>query len=111
MVSVMKKDFKMLHRFSEPDRNELYDRSVDPSEQTNLAGSEPKVQAELADEIKQFAKQGVVWDESFEVEIDELNAAQLRALGYVLPAAHQAVEGAKPVAPGVARKPKAWGEN
>ena len=111
MVSVMKKDFKMLHRFSEPDRNELYDRSVDPNEQTNLAGSEAKVQAELAEEIKQFAKQGVVWDESFEVEIDELNAAQLRALGYVLPAAQQAVEGAKPVAPAVVRKPKAWGED
>ena len=106
----MKNDFKMLHRFSEPDRDELYDRSIDPLEQENLAGSQEEIRAELAEEIDQFSKQSVVWDESFEVEIDEMNAAQLRALGYVLPAAQKDVEGAKPV-PRPPAPRKVWGED
>ena len=110
MVSVMKNDFKMLHRFSEPDRDELYDRSIDPLEQENLAGSQEDIRAELAEEIDEFSKQSVVWDESFEVEIDEMNAAQLRALGYVLPAAQKDVEGAKPV-PRPPAPRKVWGED
>lgn len=111
MFSVMKDDFKMLHRLSRPDRGELYDRSSDPLEQQNLINKRDDVREDLMREMDDFIDQTVVWDESYEVEIDEMNAAQLRALGYVVPAAQEEVEGAKPQPAREGRSLKAWGED
>jgi arylsulfatase A-like enzyme len=73
---------------AEPDAAlEVYEVDSDPGEQENLA-AEGRPLPEWAGELERRARESVArqppWGEAPEVEIDELNRAQLRALGYVI---------------------------
>ena len=60
---------------------------LDPNEKVNLANQRTEVTDELQAEIADFLDQPVAeWGEPPEVELDEMHKAQLRALGYALPA-------------------------
>jgi arylsulfatase A-like enzyme len=70
---------------AEPERVELYDHSVDPLEKKNVASGHLEIVSELSQEVQDFlARPKTQWDEAPEVEIDEMRAQQLRALGYVV---------------------------
>lgn len=84
-TSVVKGSYRLNYRSTEPDRIELFDRSVDPKEQRNLAVAEAEVAEDLRSEIEAFlAKPKTVWEAPPEVELSEMHQAQLRALGYVI---------------------------
>jgi arylsulfatase A-like enzyme len=122
MVSVVREDFRLIELPQKPDRRELYDKSTDPKEQTNVVFDREDVATELGQQLEAFLAQPVVWGEAPEIEIDEMKQAQLRALGYVVNAAPKAA-GAGPEdgaadagadeepAPQVRRRPKRWGED
>ena len=64
---------------------ELFDRSVDPAEANNIAEEQPELSAALRAELDAFlAKPSTQWASPPEVEIDEMQQGQLRALGYVI---------------------------
>lgn len=107
MVSIVKNDFRMLHPLSQPNRIELYDKSVDPREQKNLIGRRKDVAEDLARELESFLEGGVAWGQTPEIEIDEMKAAQLRALGYVVPGPNR---DPAPANKGAGHRPKKWGE-
>ena len=79
----MKDDFRRLHQPRRPNRLELYDKSSDPLEQENIARDRTEVASELTGDVQDFLDGGVSWGATPEIEIDEMRAAQLRALGYI----------------------------
>ena len=84
-TSILKGSYRLNYRTADPDRIELFDRSVDPKEQRNLAVAEAEVAAELRSEVEAFlAQPKTVWEAAPEVELSEMHQAQLRALGYVI---------------------------
>jgi arylsulfatase A-like enzyme len=87
MVSMVKGPHRFNY-FSPADRLEvleLFDRSVDPAEANNIAEEQPEVSAALRAELDAFlAKPSTQWTSPPEVEIDEMQQGQLRALGYVI---------------------------
>ena len=99
LVSIVKKDFRMLHQLRPPNRLELYDKSVDPSEQRNLAGRRADVRGELRGDLEEFFEGGVAWGSTPEIDVDEMHAAQLRALGYVVPSPNKAAAPQQPARP------------
>jgi arylsulfatase A-like enzyme len=86
MVSVVRDEFRMLRPSLQPKRIELYDHSRDPREKANLAGKRAMVSSQLGTEIDSMLALPSAWAETPEIEIDEMRRAQLRALGYSLPA-------------------------
>jgi arylsulfatase A-like enzyme len=70
----------------ETETTELYDVSVDPGEETDLAKLEPEVAARLEQELRQMMAQNRAASAGSEVELLELDAdmvRNLRALGYL----------------------------
>ena len=66
-----------------PDRLELYDKSIDPAEEVNLANENPEVVKALQGVIAEHLEDSSPpWGEAPTIEIDELQLNQLRALGY-----------------------------
>jgi arylsulfatase A-like enzyme len=86
MISVVRDDYRMLHQTLRPMQRELYDHSVDPNEQANLASTRDEVEKSLQAEIDALLLMSPEWGAAPEIEIDEMHRAQLRALGYSLPA-------------------------
>jgi choline-sulfatase len=82
LVAIVDGDYRLIHRVRRPDAAELYDRSVDPTEQRNLAPRRPEVVAELQRRVEAYlaAEPAAV---APKIEIDEMRRNQLRALGYV----------------------------
>jgi hypothetical protein len=81
MVAIVNGRHRMI-QWLHDGRVELYDRAVDPLEQTNLAEREPAVVEALRGEISTFAEKTAPWDAP-QVELDEMRRLQLQALGYV----------------------------
>ena len=65
---------------------ELYDRAADPTEQHDLAASDPESAQRLRALVGDYVEDArVPWDEPpREVDLDELHLNHLRALGYVI---------------------------
>jgi arylsulfatase A-like enzyme len=68
---------------------ELYDHANDPWEKTNLAADDPgggkKLPADVQKEIDDYlAMPSVAWGRPDEVQLNEMELQQLRALGYVI---------------------------
>jgi choline-sulfatase len=82
MVAVVHEDHRMIHRSARPEALELYDRSVDPKEQRNVARQRPEVVETLQTKVDRFFAADVVTSGK-RVELDEMRRNQLRALGYV----------------------------
>jgi arylsulfatase A-like enzyme len=84
MVAVSEGTYRLIHR-SPGGPGELYDRSADPSEQVDVAAEQPEVLARLealADEY--LLRPPAPWQSASEVELDESELEQLRALGYAI---------------------------
>ena len=80
-LAIVDTPFRLHHKPRFPNQDQLYDRSTDPGEQTNLALERPDVTAELLEHLGEYQKAETVWEKSTE-EISELELNQLRALGY-----------------------------
>jgi hypothetical protein len=66
-------------------RLELYDHATDRLEQDDLAGTQDDLARQLETTASDYlARPKVAWGEPVDVEIDDLQAGQLRALGYVV---------------------------
>jgi arylsulfatase A-like enzyme len=64
----------------------LFDSEADPKELKNLAKQSPEIVEKFRALAKEFANQNVKWaDGAPELEIDEMQLNQLRALGYQFP--------------------------
>jgi len=86
-VAVRKDNLRYIHHEDNPAGDELYDLSSDPDEQRNILATS-KVDAESLRERAVAELEGeAVWEGGIrDVEINELNLRQLRALGYVIEA-------------------------
>jgi choline-sulfatase len=82
MVSVSEGPFR-LFRWEGDDAPELYDRSVDPHEQKDLAAERPEVLARMTQLAEDYlATPPASWSGGPDVEIDPQDLEELRALGY-----------------------------
>jgi arylsulfatase A-like enzyme len=83
LVSIRRGPLRLIFRTEASGSSELFDHSSDPSEQRNLMLNRPEEAAELRRESEEWLSKGIPWGSSPEVEIDEMHAEQLRALGYI----------------------------
>jgi len=82
MVSVSDGSFRLIRREGDAPP-ELYDRSADPYEQTDLASDRPEVLARMTKLAEDYlAQPPAAWSGGADVEIDPQELEQLRALGY-----------------------------
>jgi arylsulfatase A-like enzyme len=87
-VSLSQGGFRYL-LFGAPDgaaREELYDAASDPKETEDRAEQEPDVSKRMREQAQQYLASKPPWKEPApELELDELQLNQLRALGYAIP--------------------------
>jgi arylsulfatase A-like enzyme len=87
-VAVTERGFRYL-MFGAPDgmaREELYDSGRDASELEQVAEAEPEVAARMREQAKQYLAQKPPWKKPApQLELDETQLDQLRALGYAVP--------------------------
>jgi len=88
LVSVTDRNHRLIAMLPGRTAPELYDRAADPTEQRDLARSDPDTAKRLRALIDDYAKDAKApWNEKpREVELDELRLNHLRALGYVIDA-------------------------
>ncbi len=68
---------------SGPRRAELYDLRLDPREQRDIGDEQPEVEARLLALAEEYLERPPPeWGETPDVELDEAQLQQLRALGY-----------------------------
>jgi hypothetical protein len=85
LVAVAQGGLRLFHDPAVPERDELYDRRVDPGEHRNVAARRPDdVQALRALADAYLATPAPDWGVPEERQLDEMRLNQLRALGYVM---------------------------
>jgi len=87
MIAVTDGPRRFITRVGEPESDELYDRTNDPTEQHNLIGNGSADPADLRALALRYSESGgkPPWGTAAgEVELDELRLNHLRALGYVI---------------------------
>jgi arylsulfatase A-like enzyme len=84
MVAVNDGPWRLIYRAVAPRRSELYDKDQDPREQRDLAAEQPERTEALIREASAYLQsRPPPWgDAAPNVEIDEMQLDQLRALGY-----------------------------
>jgi arylsulfatase A-like enzyme len=84
LVAVQEGRFRLIHQVKMPAADQLFDRESDPAEQTNLASARRDVVDALRTRVAAYRDEAILGpDGAEEVEIDELQLEQLRALGYL----------------------------
>jgi arylsulfatase A-like enzyme len=74
-----------LVQVDEDDKIHLYDHASDPLEQQDLSEAQPEVVKELLALTEQYlAPEAAPWGRASEVELDQMQLDQLRALGYAI---------------------------
>lgn len=81
MVSVSEGNLRLLVGAS-AGRGQLFDRSTDPREQTDLSEEQPETLEHMQRLAKAYLERVAPWDAAPEVGIGEAELQQLRALGY-----------------------------
>ena len=81
MVSVSEGNLRLLVGAS-AGRGQLFDRSTDPREQTDLSEEQPETLEHMKQLAKTYLERTAPWDAAPEVGIGEAELQQLRALGY-----------------------------
>jgi len=90
LVAVTDGDHRLIESIGAPDRAELYDRSQDPGEKHDIAAENAELTDQLRDRVASYFEQPRAnWKEAPEIEIDEMQRNQLRALGYMVPGGKQ----------------------
>lgn len=85
IVSVVSDGWKLIHAVEGDDPEKLFDEKRDPGEQHNLADQAAEPLARLEPMVSQYlALPMASWGGPNEVEIDDAQLEQLRALGYVV---------------------------
>ena len=76
--------WRLIYRAAAPNRSELYDKWEDPREQQDLAAEQPERIEPLKEKASAYLQsRPPPWGEAApNVEIDEMQLDQLRALGY-----------------------------
>ena len=83
LVAVRKGNLRLIHSLEFPDRDLLYDVDLDPAERNEIADGREEEKKELLEEVESYLEREPLWQGgSEEVEIDEMQLRQLRALGY-----------------------------
>jgi len=84
MVAVNEGPWRLMFRAGLPKRTELYDKSLDPQEQRNIAHQHPEVTERLKERAVSYINSPPPpWGEDTpSIEIDEMQMNHLRALGY-----------------------------
>jgi arylsulfatase A-like enzyme len=83
LVSIRSDSQRLMYRPKRREASEIYNLAEDPREQRNLKKSPPEWAAPLQTEIETRLEQPIAWTPT-EVEVDNLERGQLRALGYVI---------------------------
>ena len=83
-VAVNQGSWRLVYSTARPERPELYDKLEDPREQRNLSEEHPEVTEDLIQVAQEFLERdSAPWGgDAPSIEIDEMQAGQLRALGY-----------------------------
>jgi arylsulfatase A-like enzyme len=86
LIGVSRGGWQLFHDAEQPARDELYDRARDPGQRANLAAARPEEKAELTRLAQEYLEGAASpWGvETPEVELNEMQLGQLRALGYVV---------------------------
>jgi arylsulfatase A-like enzyme len=85
LVSIREDGRRILFRPARPQALEIYDHASDPLERRNLRRAPPEWAEPLRQELETRLGDPVPWGESIEVNVDDMQRNQLRALGYVVP--------------------------
>jgi len=80
--------FRLIYPAFEPERAELYDKGEDPGEHHDVSSEHAERRDALVERVRAYLA-GRPADPSLEVELDEMELEQLRALGYVVHGAGQ----------------------
>jgi arylsulfatase A-like enzyme len=85
VTSVIDGGYRLIRRSAHPGKPLLFDLSVDPNEQRNIAGVEPARVAELDAKIDELlALPASTWGDAPVVDLDEATKKKLRQLGYAI---------------------------
>jgi arylsulfatase A-like enzyme len=76
---------RILYRERQPNFLEVFDHTKDPKEQRNLHQEPPEWVTPLKEELDRQLALPTPWGKATEVEVDDMQRGQLRALGYVIP--------------------------
>ena len=79
--AVVETPYRLHHKLKFPNQDQLYDHSIDPDEQENIAAEKPELAERLRADIDTYRQAKPAWDKATE-ELSELELNQLRALGY-----------------------------
>lgn len=83
IVTVRAGEHRLIHHVVDPEKDELYDLSTDAKETSNLASDRPEPLAKLRERAKLYLQAKTPWEGGApEIELDQLQLRQLRALGY-----------------------------
>ncbi len=85
LYSIRSADKRILFRPLRPEASEIYDHAADPGEKRNLREDAPEWAAPLQAELTARIAEPVAWGEATEVDVEDMERGQLRALGYVIP--------------------------
>src|SRR5262245_53774196 len=85
LISIRNDTQRVMYRPKRPDANEIYDLAQDPGEKRNLRARPPEWAEPLQEELKTRLGDPVPWGAAIEVNVDDMERGQLRALGYVVP--------------------------
>ena len=85
LIAVVKEPYRFVH-LRDTSHSQLFDKSADPSEKTNISADEPELVESFMAEVNDFlARKNETWEKAPEVELSEMRLNQLRALGYSMP--------------------------
>jgi arylsulfatase A-like enzyme len=85
LLAVSDGALRLLHRSGSPEADELYDLARDPREQRNLRADRPDDIARLRAVAEAHLEEKPPWGTAPQLELDEMELNNLRALGYKLP--------------------------
>jgi len=84
MVAVSEGPYRLVQRTGQQ-VGELYDRSADPYEQVDIGDEQPDVRDRLSARVAEYLERPPPdWESGEDVELDERELEQLRALGYAV---------------------------
>jgi hypothetical protein len=82
MIAVSEGPFRLVLR-PQAEQGELYERGVDPTDQRDIGDREPEARKRLMALAESYLQRAPApWGSAPEVELDEAELQQLRALGY-----------------------------